>query len=206
MTDTRIVPLTPSRFGDLAALFEQGGDPKWCWCMWWRVAGADWTNTTAAANREGLRALAARRQRPGLVAYRQGEAVGWVSLGPRTDFGRLERSRTIPRVDDEPVWAIVCFVVGRRARRAGVAGELLDAAIGHARKRGAAALEAYPIDPGNRRVPASAGYTGTLAMFRRAGFEVVAPTTSRSGGVPRVVVRLDLRAPVSSGRAQEKTA
>jgi hypothetical protein len=26
-----IVPLTPARFVDLAALFEEGGDPKWCW-------------------------------------------------------------------------------------------------------------------------------------------------------------------------------
>ena len=32
--DLAIVPLTAERFGDLAALFEEGGDPKWCWCKW----------------------------------------------------------------------------------------------------------------------------------------------------------------------------
>ena len=29
--DLEIVPLTAARFPDLAALFEEGGDPKWCW-------------------------------------------------------------------------------------------------------------------------------------------------------------------------------
>jgi hypothetical protein len=29
-----VQPLTPQRFGDLALLFEEGGDPKWCWCQW----------------------------------------------------------------------------------------------------------------------------------------------------------------------------
>jgi len=27
-----ILPLTPDRFADVAALFEDGGDAKWCWC------------------------------------------------------------------------------------------------------------------------------------------------------------------------------
>jgi hypothetical protein len=26
-----IMPLTPDRIVDLATLFDQGGDPKWCW-------------------------------------------------------------------------------------------------------------------------------------------------------------------------------
>ena len=29
-----IQPLTPERLPHLAALFNQGGDPKWCWCDW----------------------------------------------------------------------------------------------------------------------------------------------------------------------------
>jgi hypothetical protein len=31
-TSLGIPPLTPYRLPDLADLFEQGGDPKWCWC------------------------------------------------------------------------------------------------------------------------------------------------------------------------------
>ena len=189
MAEITVQPLTLERFADLAQLFEQGGDPKWCWCTWWRVPSANWSNTTAAQNRERLERLTASGPAPGLIAYRDDEAVGWVSLGPRTDYERLERSRTLPRVDDEPVWAIVCFVVGRPARRTGVARVLLEAAVDYARRQGAPALEAYPIDPGEARVPAAAGYTGTRGMFERAGFTVVAPTGSKSGGAPRVVMR-----------------
>ena len=33
-TGLTVMSLTPERFMDLAALFEEGGDPKWCWCQW----------------------------------------------------------------------------------------------------------------------------------------------------------------------------
>ena len=58
-----IEPLTPPRFPDLAALFEEGGDPKWCWCTYFRVRGRDWTNSTATGNREELERLTERDRR-----------------------------------------------------------------------------------------------------------------------------------------------
>jgi hypothetical protein len=82
-----VLPLTPERFPDLAALFEEGGDPKWCWCAYFRFRGRDWTNSTAAENRAALKALTGRDLAPGLVAYRDGRAIGWVSLAPREDYG-----------------------------------------------------------------------------------------------------------------------
>ena len=194
MTDElEVRPLTGATWEALAALFSQGGDPKWCWCSWWRVPGSYWQNQTAEDNRERLRSLAARRGRPpGLVALRGGEAVGWVSIGPREEFERLERSRTIPRPAGEKVWSIVCFVVGRRARRSGVSSALLDAAVEHARAKGARTVEAYPVATGGARVASAAASTGTLAVFERAGFSVVSETASKAGGFQRVVVRLDL--------------
>ena len=65
---------------------------------------------------------------------------------------RLARSRTIPTVDDRPVWSIVCFVVRVGYRRRGVARALLDGAVAYARAEGAVGLEAYPIDPAGERV------------------------------------------------------
>ena len=82
---------------------------------------------------------------PGLVAYRDGEAVGWVSLAPRDDYERLQHSKVLARVDDKPVWSIVCFVVGRRARGRGSPEAMLGAAIDYAREHGATLLEAYPV-------------------------------------------------------------
>ena len=119
-----IVPLTPKRIADLATLFDQGGDPKWCWCSYFRVRGRDWTNATAAENRELLTAAARRRHHaPGLVAYDEDTVVGWVSLGPREDYERLAFSKVLAPVDEAPVWSIVCFVVGRKSRGQGVAAE-----------------------------------------------------------------------------------
>jgi GNAT superfamily N-acetyltransferase len=167
--------------------------------MYWRVRGLDWTTSTAASNSEAMaaavtQAASADSPAPGLVALDdEDRAIGWVAVSPRTAFERIERSTRIPRIDDRPVWSVVCFVVSRRARGRGIAAALLAAAVEHARASDAPALEAYPADPGAARLPAAAAYTGTLAMFEAAGFMKVADTQSRTGGVPRVVVRRDLR-------------
>ena len=192
--DLRVEPLTADRFEDLAALFEEGGDPRWCSCMYWRLRGKDFSAATIAQNRARLRDLAAGPLAPGLVAYRGARAVGWCSLGPREDFERLERSRVIPRVDDQAVWSVVCFAVSKSARGEGVAVKLLDAGAAWARGQGANILEAYPVDTEvATAISPEAAYMGTLPMFERAGFRVVSPTAAKSAGRPRVVVRRDLR-------------
>ena len=108
---------------------------------------------------------------PGLVAYIGEEAVGWVSLGPRDDYERLRHSRVLAPVDDQPVWSIVCFVVGKQSRGKGIATALLDAAMAYAAEHGATLLEAYPADTDGGRIPAAQAFKGTLSMFERAGFD-----------------------------------
>ena len=186
-----IQPLTGDTWPALAALFSAGGDPRWCWCQFWRKPGSNWSNTTEDENREALRALVhGDGPAPGLVALEDGVAVGWVGLGPREAFGRLLRSRTIPMLDGEAVWSINCFVVARTARRRGVAKAMLAAAVEYATAHGARTLEAYPVDTDGGRIPSASVYTGTRSMFEAAGFTVAAPSTSKaSKGAPRVVVR-----------------
>jgi GNAT superfamily N-acetyltransferase len=186
--------LTPERFDALASLFKEGGDPRSCWCMFWRLRGKDFSEAKVPQLRGRLAKLAAGPVAPGLVAFRGDRAVGWCSLGPREDFDRLEHSRVLPRIDDKPVWSIVCFAVSKTARGEGVAATLLQAAVAWARKHGAKILEAYPVDvePGGT-VNAEAAYTGTLPMFERARFKVVSTTDSKAAGRPRVLVRRDLR-------------
>ena len=182
------------RFADLAALFEQGGDPRWCWCTYFRTRGRDWSNSTAAGNRAELEHLTQRPLAPGLVAYDGDQAVGWVSLGPREEYERLAYSKILAPIDDKPVWSIVCFVVSRKARRKGVAGALLEAAIEFAREHGATMLEAYPVDTGGGRVPSANVFHGTLAMFERAGFEIVERRQwNATSPAFRPIVRLSLR-------------
>ena len=109
------------------------GSPTWPRCSrkaatrsgagasYFRFRGRDWSNSTAAENRAALEDLAERPLAPGLVGYRDGRAVGWVSLGPREDYERLSHSKILAPVDDTPVWSIVCFVVSRKVRGQGVA-------------------------------------------------------------------------------------
>ena len=189
-----IQPLTAKRVADLATLFDQGGDPKWCWCSYFRIRGRDWTNATAAENREVLATAARRRDHaPGLIAYDAGTVVGWVSLGPREDYERLGYSKVLAPVDEAPVWSIVCFVVGRKSRGQGVAGDLLAAAVDYAREHGATMLEAYPVDvPKGERIASASAFRGTLGMFKRAGFKVVDRRQLNATSQVRPIVRLAL--------------
>ena len=185
-----IVPASPDRWPALADLFAAGGDPKWCWCQFWRKPGSNWTNTTADDNRASLRALVDEEPAPGLVALRDGVAVGWVGLGPREAFGRLERSRTIPRLEGDDVWSINCFVVARRERGQGIADALLA---------GRHRLRQRPTAPGSSRATRSrpragcrrpARTPGPAACSTGPGSRQASETTSKaSGGRPRVVMR-----------------
>ena len=189
-----IEPLTPGTWGALAKLFREGGDPRWCWCQHWRLRSKDMAAAKVPELRERLRTQAASPEPPGLVAFEGDRAVGWVSLGPRTGFERIVRSRVLPRIDDRPVGSIVCFAVSDAARGRGVARSRLEAAVAHARARGATAVEAYPIRIGDgQAVHPDAAYTGTLPMFTSAGFQVVADRASDpAASNQRVVVRREL--------------
>jgi GNAT superfamily N-acetyltransferase len=188
-----IQPLTTARFADLAELFNEGGDPKWCWCQYFRKQGLDWTNSTTSKNRSSLEALAARPDlAPGLIGYRDGRVVGWVSLAPREDYGRLENAKVLARVDDRPVWSIVCFVVSRKARGQGVAAALLQGAIAYARANGATMLEAYPVAVTRGRISPANAFHGVQSMYEKAGFSVVATRQWNKSSPVRPIVRLDL--------------
>jgi ribosomal protein S18 acetylase RimI-like enzyme len=190
--DISVRPLTMDRWNDLAALFSQGGDPKWCWCQFYRHRGLDWSNSTASGNRQRLETLTRDGPPPGLVAYEHDKAVGWVSLAPRPAYDRLAYAKLLAPVDEKPVWSIVCFVVSRTARGRGVARALLDGAIAYAKNQGATILEAYPSDVKGRKVPAANLYHGSLSMFEDAGFEVVARRQFNRTSPVRPIVRLDL--------------
>lgn len=99
-----IRPATPERWPDLEALFGDRGACGGCWCMHWRLQAAAYE----AAKGEGNRAAMKERVEtgpvpPGVLAYVAGEVAGWCSVGPRSEFVRLERSRILAPVDDEPV-------------------------------------------------------------------------------------------------------
>ena len=186
-------PATIERFDDIEPVINRS-----CWCQWWRQTAAEYGRSNSATHRAALREQCAEDPVPGVVVYLGDLPVGWCGFGPRSSMRRLERSRTIPKIDDRPVWSIVCFDVRPGYRRRGVAKGLLAGAIEYARAHGAVGLEAYPTDPGVTRCDATFSYTGFTSMFEEAGFRRVIETASHADRLPRWLMRLDLEQPALS--------
>ena len=166
-------PLTPERWGDFEALFGPKGAYGGCWCMWPRLRRKEFDANSGAENKQAMRETVDCGEEPGLLAYSGGEPIGWVALAPREKYALLEHSRTLKRVDDQPVWSIVCFVIDKRLRGRGMMAKLLTAAVEYAARHGASIVEAYPVEPAGKLTGYS-GFTGIASTFRRAGFVEVA--------------------------------
>ncbi len=175
----RVHALTPERWPDLEALFAARGCAvaRSCWCMYYRESGAQPPRpagqTLRQARRERLKALVDAGPPPGLIGYLGGQPVGWIALGPREHYAKLQKSPVMKPVDEQPVWSIICFVVPAEHRRQGVAAALLHEAVAWAKRQGATLLEAYPVD---KPAPAADDtmWFGAKTMFDQAGFEEVA--------------------------------
>ncbi len=163
-------PLAVENWSDFEALFGANGACGGCWCMWFRLTNREFETSKGAQNRSAMRRLVERGEQTGIVAYEGDRPVGWVSLAPRGDFGRLGRSRILKPVDDVPVWSVVCFYIAREARRRGLSVALLEAAADHARAAGASVLEGYPVEPRSGSVPDVFAYYGLASAFEKAGF------------------------------------
>ena len=197
MTDVAvpvIVPATESRWSDVRAVLDGSGE-QGCWCQAWR--GLDAKAISGGKPRTQLlrEQMRGGPPAPGFLAYLDGVPVGWVGVAVRTETPRLVNSRTIPALDDLPVWSIGCFRIRAGYRRRGIARALLDGVVDAARRAGAPGVEAYPIDPEGRRVEVGAGFVGIASMFDAAGFRRALVTNGHSGGLPRLLVRLDLDDP-----------
>ena len=171
-------PLIPERWNEIERLFGKHGAAGGCWCMWWRQTRAEFHRQRGEPNRIAFRTIVESGIVPGLLAYSDGEPVGWCAVEPRESYPTLDLSRTLARVDCEPVWSIPCFYVARHFRGRGLMPELLAAAINWAGRHGARIIEAYPIEPKNN-LKKSTFYTGVVPVFRRAGFVEVCRRSQR---------------------------
>jgi GNAT superfamily N-acetyltransferase len=187
-----VLPATEDRFDDVATVLgPRDPDASVCWCLSHRLDSRTNRALAGRARGEHVRALTAAPVAPGVLAYDGGEVVGWAAVAPRAELP-FARSRTIPHVDELPVWSLWCVRVrpGRRGR--GIAHALVQGAVEHAAAHGAPAVEGYPVDNQGRKVDLTMAYVGTLGMFERAGFTKAADTTAVAGGFPRVLVRRPL--------------
>jgi GNAT superfamily N-acetyltransferase len=187
----KIVRATDRRWDEVRELLGESGEVG-CWCQAWRGKDAEARARGESRPTTLRRQMTGRPPAPGYLALLDGEPVGWVGVGVRSETPRLVNSRTIPTIDDKPVWSIGCFRIRPGYRRRGVASALLAGVVKAARRAGAPGVEAYPIDPDGGRVDVGAGFVGIASMFDAAGFRRVLVTDGHSGHLPRLLVRLDL--------------
>jgi GNAT superfamily N-acetyltransferase len=194
--EVRIVPANEASWEDLQAVFGTRGDPSRCRCQRFKMQPRE---SWASVGEDDL-AFRLREQTDcghpgstttsGLVAYLDGEPVGWCAVEPRTAYPRMLRDVRVPWVgrtedkDDDGVWAVTCFVTRTGYRRRGITHSLARAAVDFARQRGARALEGYPIT--TKDVILSELHVGTVGAFEAAEFTEVSHPTLR-----RVVMRND---------------
>jgi GNAT superfamily N-acetyltransferase len=162
-------PLIPERWNDLEKLFGKHGAAGGCWCMWWRQTRAEFSRQHGESNRTAFKAIVESGIVPGLLAYSDREPVGWCAVEPRKSYPALDRSKTLARVDDEPVWSVPCFYIAKHFRYRGLMRDLLTAAINWADRHGARIVEAYPLET-KIKLHDSSIYTGVVPVFREAGF------------------------------------
>jgi GNAT superfamily N-acetyltransferase len=178
-SDFEFHPLTLERWPALVKLFEHHGNPGYCWCMTWRMTSTEYKQHDSAGRQRALHSLVKGRIPIGILAYQAGEPIGWCSIAPRETYPRLEKSTTLRRIDDQPVWSVVCFFVKRDRRGQGLALHLLRAAVDYAASHGAHIVEGYPVEPGQ-----SYQFMGSPALFQAAGFHETARTAN-----DRLIVR-----------------
>ncbi|KAA0979272.1 GNAT family N-acetyltransferase [Paeniglutamicibacter gangotriensis] len=183
-------PVTPDRFKDFADVINPTRREPHCWCLSHRLRAKD-IKELGGDRATVMRKLCERKNPPGVLTYRDGEPVGWCSVGPRAEIPLLAASKLIRPVDDVPVWSIICIVVRSGHRRQGVSAHLLEGAVKYAASRGAPAIEAHPVDPPGR-MDTTMAFVGTKAMFELAGFRVIGTTDAVASRMPRLIMRREL--------------
>ncbi|MDF2506976.1 MAG: family acetyltransferase [Microbacterium sp.] len=188
--DIEVRPAT--EFDDVATLVgPKKPTSNVCFCLSYRIGNKENVALRGEQRAERVRELCHQDPPPGVIAYVDGEPVGWAALHPRRDTS-FAHNRLIPHVDDLDVWSLWCFRVRPGHRKQGISHALIEGAVAYARERGAPAIEGYPVDNGGEKVNLTMAYVGTRALFESAGFEKAADTGSVLDGFPRVLMRRDL--------------
>jgi GNAT superfamily N-acetyltransferase len=192
-----VVPANEAPWEDIATVFGTRGSAPRCWCQRYKLAPRESFGRFPAEERADRLRRQTECGHPesettsGLVAYLDGEPVGWCAVEPRPAYTGLVRNNRVPwegRAEDkadESVWAVTCLFTRAGFRKRGVSRALARAAVDFARERGARAIEGYPMTSKNAILEEL--HVGTEAVFAGAGFAEVSRPTLR-----RAVMRIDL--------------
>jgi len=191
-----IVPANEAGCDDLQTIFGTRGAASVCQCQRYKLRPREAFRSFPVEERADRLRRQTECGHPrsettsGLVAYLDGEPVGWCAVEPRTAYTGLVRNNRVPwagRAEDktdDTVWAVTCLFTRAGFRKRGISRALARAAVDFARERGARAIEGYPITTTD--VILEELHVGTEGVFADAGFTKVSHPTLR-----RVVMRID---------------
>lgn len=116
---------------------------------------------------------------PGILIYEDDQPIAWCSIAPREQYGSLNRSPVLKRIDDAQVWSLVCLFVAKEYRHQGITRSAIQSAIDYVRSQGGQIIEAYPTLPKDERLAPVSSFMGLPSMFEKVGFVVVAKPSKR---------------------------
>jgi GNAT superfamily N-acetyltransferase len=149
--------------------------------MYWRLGNKAYEACKGDTNKYKIKSLVKSGGPLGIIAYNNGQPVGWCSVSPRNALERLKTSRYFKRVDDAEVWSITCLYILPEYRKKGLSVELVREACAYAKEHGAAIIESYPIIPSKGKVPGVFAWVGFAHTFELVGFQQIKqPSESRS--------------------------
>lgn len=163
--------VTKQNWKDFEELFGERGACGGCWCMYWRLKRKDYEAQKGTGNKREMKKLINSGVIPGILAFKNTEPVGWCSVAPRDDFLVLENSRILKRIDDKPVWSVVCLFIKKNYRNLGLSVQLLKAAKKYVKEQGGRILEGYPVEPKKDKMPDAFAWTGLASAFLESGFK-----------------------------------
>ena len=140
--------------------------------MFWRLPKEErYDDVKGPAAKRRFKALVTSGKAHGILAFHEGEPIGWCAFERRVELLRLDRAPSLKVIDAERVWSLPCFFVKAGWRGKGVAQAMLLAAEKALARRGAEIAEGYPVRAAERMASAFA-YTGVTSMFEACGFAV----------------------------------
>lgn len=172
--DIEFHALTPERWNDFEKLFGTRGACGGCWCLFWKKPRKLFYEEAYEKNRLDQKKIVKKGVVPGILAYMDGEPVGWCAVEPRGNYPALERSRILKPVDEEPVWSVTCFFVAKKYRYNGLTTALLKETIKYVSSKGGKIVEGYPVEVTEGKTADAFIFTGTASAFKKAGFKEVA--------------------------------
>lgn len=197
-TPIRLEKLTESNFPAFEQLLINTNE-EGCYCSFWhgKLPMAEWKEQEKCApekNRETTLAKVRSGFHVGVLAYEGNHCVGWIGVGPLSDFywtwrrlGQLgeDKARTTA--------GIVCINIGSEFRKQGYQTKLLSALRPYAAQQGWKIVEGYPFDDeAFAKQGLSIDWTGFASSYVKAGFTRTGPHWLSAPEYPRSIYQMCL--------------